>query len=93
MSDLTELTREVVDWADNAIPERTAASALIKMFEEIGELTKDLRSPGEYADVMIMLLDLAHMHEVDIGQAVRDKMAVNRSRTWAITETGTYQHE
>ena len=96
MSDLSEiksLTYEVVSWANETIPERTVSSALIKMFEEIGELTKDLRSPGEYADVMIMLLDLANMHDVDIAQAVWDKMAVNRSRKWTVTETGTYQHE
>ena len=90
---LSELTEEVVAWANAAIPDRTPASALIKMFEEVGELSKDLRSSGEYADVLIMILDLAHMHGVDLEKAVRDKMEINRSRTWTRTETGTYQHE
>lgn len=90
---ISELTDEVVQWANAAIPDRTPASALIKMFEEVGELSKDLSSPGEYADVLIMILDLAHMHGVDLAQAVRDKMKINRLRTWTRTETGTYQHE
>ena len=92
-NDVQELTRQVVDWADWAFPERTPTSALIKLYEEIGELSRDLRSPGEYADVFIMVLDLAHMHGVDVARAIRDKIEINRRRTWSRTTLGTYQHD
>jgi len=89
---IEELTAEVVAWADTAFKNRTPQSAFLKLYEEIGELIRNPRRPGEYADVMIMLLDLAHMHEINLGQATIDKMGTNRERTWVVTEMGTFQH-
>jgi 8-oxo-dGTP diphosphatase len=37
---------------------------------------------GELADVMLYLLQLASITEIDLGQAVLDKLAVNHKRTW-----------
>jgi NTP pyrophosphatase (non-canonical NTP hydrolase) len=88
-----QLTAEVVAWADSRFPDRTSQSAFLKLFEEIGELIKNPRSPGEYADVVIMLLDLANMHGVQMTQAIRDKLAILHDRKeWAQTETGVFQH-
>jgi NTP pyrophosphatase (non-canonical NTP hydrolase) len=90
--EIKDLTDNIVDWADSVFPDRTPSSALLKLFEEVGELVRDPTSPGEYADIAIMLFDLAHMHDIDLGEAIREKMAVNRARTWRITDTGTLQH-
>jgi NTP pyrophosphatase (non-canonical NTP hydrolase) len=92
MSEIRELTAEIVEWADSVFPQRKLDSALLKLFGEVGELIKDPDSPGEYADICIMVFDLAAMHNVDLAQAIRDKMVVNRSRRWAITAVGTLQH-
>jgi 8-oxo-dGTP diphosphatase len=37
---------------------------------------------GELADVMLYLMQIASITEVDLGQAVLDKLAINHHRTW-----------
>ncbi len=37
---------------------------------------------SELADVMLYLLQLASISEIDLGQAVMDKLGVNYGRTW-----------
>ncbi len=37
---------------------------------------------GELADVMLYLIQLASIAEIDLGQAVLDKLARNQHRTW-----------
>lgn len=37
---------------------------------------------SELADVMLYLLQLASLSDIDLGQAVEDKLAVNYGRTW-----------
>lgn len=89
---LRELQRAVVEWANSIFPQRTQASAFMKLFEEVGELIRQPNSPGEYADILIMLLDLADMHGIDLLKAGFDKMDVNRKRSWVKGALGTLQH-
>lgn len=93
MNDFEYFTCQVVSWANRRLPNRTVQSALLKLTEEHGELIRDPSNPDEYADILIMLLDLANMHEVDIRQALINKIRVNETRNWLETPTGTYQHE
>ena len=37
---------------------------------------------GELADVMLYLLQLASISQIDLGQAVLDKLEQNHNRTW-----------
>ena len=37
---------------------------------------------GELADVMLYLLQLASVQQIDLGQAVLDKLDVNYGRNW-----------
>lgn len=90
---IQDLTQEIVTWADGVFPRRTTSSALLKLFEEVGELVRDPKAAGEYADIAIMLFDLANMNGVDLAKAIKDKMVINRGRNWSFTETGTLQHE
>lgn len=90
--EIKTLTKNIVEWADSVFPDRKPEAALLKLFEEVGELVKNPRSPGEYADICIMLFDLANMHKVDLAQAIKDKMKINRNRAWVRTLTGTMQH-
>lgn len=47
--------------------------------EESGDKTE---LAGELADVMLYLLQLASISEIDLGQAVMDKLETNYKRTW-----------
>jgi NTP pyrophosphatase (non-canonical NTP hydrolase) len=90
---ITEMQTQVVQWADAAFPHRQPWMAFLKLYEEIGEVVRKPHAAGEWADVFIMLVDLAHMHGIrDIGRAVEEKMAINRARKWHHTATGTMQH-
>jgi NTP pyrophosphatase (non-canonical NTP hydrolase) len=58
------------------------ASEVLEHFQW-GEATDDKAElAGELADVMLYLLQLASISDVDLGQAVLDKLAKNRNRTW-----------
>lgn len=83
---IAEAQQRIKNWADRVYPERTAHGALVKlMLEEIPELLNGgLDDPGEYADTLILLLDIAEMRGIDAIQAVHDKMKINEERSWKI---------
>lgn len=88
MLSLKKLTDFIVDWADGVYPGRTPSSAFMKLFSELGELIDNPNDPLEYADIFIIMLDLAHMHNVDIEKAIIDKIAINQTRGWKISDLG-----
>ncbi len=51
-----------------------------------------MRDPLELADVAILVLDLFYLQDVDLAQAVKDKMLINRQRIWRIADNGAMQH-
>jgi len=70
---------------------------LVMLMEEVGELAKAVRKQSglkftnttrqteaaeELADVLIVLLGLSSLLNIDIFQALLDKEAKNRKRTW-----------
>ncbi len=58
------------------------ASEVLEHFQW-GEASADQDElAGELADVMLYLLQLASISEIDLGQAVLDKLALNQQRTW-----------
>lgn len=61
------------------------ASEVLELFQW-GEAVDDEALAGELADVMLYLLQMASLAEIDIGQAVLDKLAVNEGRTWDTDE-------
>ena len=89
------LQRRITQWADRVFPDRTAVGALSKlMLEEIPELLNGgLDDPHEYADVLILVLDIASLRGIDAVQAAHEKMTINEQRTWARDpETGLLRH-
>ena len=49
-----------------------------------GEELKDRQAfAGELADVGLYLLQLASINHIDLEQAILDKLAVNRDRSWS----------
>jgi len=89
-----ELQAEIAEWADKLNPDRTALSLIAKMLEEVGELIASDRQddPLELADVLILALDLAHIKNIDVADAVQRKMRVNRTRNWRIADNGAMSH-
>lgn len=86
---------EVVEWADGTIgKDRTYNNAIQKLvMEELPELLLDPESPTEWADVAIIVLDLAHLAKIDIVKAIRTKLDINRKRVWGKNEkTGLVHH-
>ena len=92
MSEIKELQKEIREWADSVFPDRTVGSAALKLYEEIGEMIRNPGDASEHADIYIMLFDISAMYDIDIAEAIREKMAKNRSRSWRKTDTGTLQH-
>jgi NTP pyrophosphatase (non-canonical NTP hydrolase) len=87
------LQAEIAAWADQLNPDRQPIGVIAKLLEEIAELlASDLANPMELADVAILLLDLFHLAEIDMGEAVLSKMAINRQRSWIIKPDGRMQH-
>jgi 8-oxo-dGTP diphosphatase len=77
-----------VDSARPQTPRNLAISLVLEASEVLehfqwGDAVKNRDDfASELADVMLYLLQLASINEVDLGQAVLDKLKVNQHRTW-----------
>jgi len=92
---ITKSQRMIAEWADSVYPDRTPEHALTKMMmHEIPELLQGgVDDPLEFADVAILLFDIAHLKGIDIGKAISDKMEINKKRIWGIDPaTGVMSH-
>lgn len=89
---MTDIQADVHEWANQTFPGRAPAAGWLKLFEELGEVIKTPRDKLEWADVFIMLFDLASMYEVNVESAIEAKLAINRNRSWQQTESGVYTH-
>ena len=65
-----------------------------KLLEELAELigSERMADPMELADVFILALDLAYLQDIDIKEAVTQKMHINDSRQWVIEDNGRMNH-
>lgn len=93
--EIRQLQRYIHEWANDTFPRREFKTTLAKlMVEEIPEFFKNPDDPGEFADLVILIFDLASMKGIDVENAVRDKMITNESRSWVEDETGLfYRHK
>lgn len=58
------------------------ASEVLEHFQWGDESPDSEKLAGELADVMLYLLQLASVSEIDLGQAVLDKLKINYGREW-----------
>lgn len=93
---------QIWTWANKTFGEnRDPQASLSKLvLEEIPELLMHRKEKGmegldeEFADVMILLLDLAVLWDIDVARGLMNKMATNRARTWNLDQsTGFYNHK
>lgn len=93
---MNDIQLEVLNWVNEVHPNRTPESTLIKLFEEIGEIAADPADSMEYADVLIVLVDLAAQHNIsgdELIERVKQKMAINRDRHWQINGLGVMKSD
>lgn len=95
LATIRNLQREIKEWADSVYPNRTTDSIIKKLEEERKELMDSGHlDPMEYADVAILVLDLASLNGVDVQDAVRKKLCINYTRSWLIDpDTGVLSHD
>jgi len=90
---LQDMKTEVVQWVGPLLPERHPMDTGIKMMEELGELLHAINvGEGvgpEAADVLILLVDIAHLTGIDLEAEFEKKMAINRTRTWVANSKGS----
>ena len=58
------------------------ASEVLEHYQWREDATDKSDLSGELADVMLYLLQLASIEDIDLGQAVMDKLALNHKRRW-----------
>lgn len=58
------------------------ASEVLEHFQWGDDTPDRAELAAELADVMLYLLQLASISDIDLGQAVMDKLERNRGRTW-----------
>jgi NTP pyrophosphatase (non-canonical NTP hydrolase) len=99
MADIHYMTGKVLEWIRPMIPDeqRDPMHTCIKLTEEVSELMHSIHAKegdigGECADVLILLLDIAHLNGVDLSKEFYAKMAVNRQRAWS-KKNGALKHE
>jgi|GEM_PF-3581873 len=92
-ADIRRLQHVVTTWADEVFPNRQTPDILLKLYEEVGEYARNPKAAAEFADIMILLLDLAAINGIDIQKAVTEKMVINVGRTWAVdSQTRIMRH-
>ena len=93
--DIRHLQLRIARWADEKFPNRTIQDVLIKVFEELGEYIREPSARHEIADVMILVLDAAHLAGIhDVDDAIREKMEINEKRSWKLDpQTRIMRHE
>lgn len=90
---IADVQKLISGWADRTFPDRTIGEAILKLKKELAELdTASYLDAGEFADVAILLFDVAHLSGIDISTAVENKMAINEKRVWQKLDDGTHQH-
>jgi 8-oxo-dGTP diphosphatase len=60
------------------------ASEVLEHYQWREESQDKAELAGELADVLLYLMQLASISEIDLGQAVMDKLNVNYGRTWDV---------
>ncbi len=88
------LQARIHSWANETFPDREFKTTMAKLvLEEIPEWVQAPDDAMEFADLIILIFDLASMQGINIKDAVLKKMAINEGRTWEKDKTGLfYKH-
>lgn len=94
VSELTPFQSEVNDWQLKTFPTSSVNSKIAHMRKEIEELAEHPTDASEMADIFILLLGVASKQGVDLLDAARAKMEINKKREWGTPdENGVVLHK
>lgn len=82
ISVLTNFQELVGDWAVQTFPNSSDQSRIEHMRREVLELKSEPSDPYEAADIFLLLLHHAHIHEYDLMTAARKKFDLIKKRSW-----------
>lgn len=88
-----DLFDEIHEWQLATFPNACALSKFEHLKREIAELGEDITKPSEIADCMLLLIGLAKIQGINPIAAMREKLAVNKSRKWGEPDAlGVVEH-
>ena len=94
--DLDDRQHECGTWADKTFPSSTSASIMAHLRRELVELAEEtdpIKRRAECADVLLLMIHLAHKEGWSLQSALRDKFEVNKRRTWGKPDAeGVVEH-
>lgn len=82
------LVLEINEWQSAIFTQATPLSAAIHLQRESAELISDVEKGDlqqaklELADCFLLISAVAHLLEIDLEEAIEDKMKINRLRKW-----------
>lgn len=80
-------------WSENTFPQSTTKSIATHLAREAQELKENPEDPSEMADIVLLLGHLAGITGVDLTNASREKLAINKTRKWGkIDAEGVVEH-
>ena len=97
MNDFATLNERIAGWLDKHDMKRNATGWMLKLVEEVGELSGALvkekgraEEEGELADSLICLLIVAACRGIDPLAVAHAKMAINEGRTGRVNAMGIF---
>ena len=93
MKTLTQLQKEISEWASATFKAQNIQSKVEHLRDEVNELYECPTDGEEMADCLILLANLAEMSGLDLFEEAEKKMVKNRLRKWgAPDERGVCKH-
>lgn len=95
--DIRDMMEAQADWIQGLLPVRDPRRTVSKLCSEVGELMEAVcvgpkaAVADEFADCLVLLLDIAKLSGVDPLEAFNRKMEINKNRSWKASG-GSLQH-
>ena len=94
MSDSFEqLFKDIVEWQNQVFTQATSQSRVEHLYREARELKENPSDAAEMADVLFLLVGLAAGEGVNLLEAGRKKLEINKRRQWGQPDAqGVVEH-
>ena len=91
---IQDLVDQTGTWAQATFPKSTDSSICEHLKREAQELADKPSDVEEAADCILLIFHLAHRRGWDLGKAIREKSAKNKSRIWnPVDAKGVSEHD
>lgn len=90
---LKQLIASYGQWAMDTFKKANVASTLEHLKLEVAELERKPDDASEMADVVLLVMHLAHRQGLDLSAAILRKFEENKQRNWSEGQGGLYHHQ